>query len=424
MLMTVKSLLAGLLAGVMCVSCGENQPAGGQGQSRGKTLAGAADMSKSGAQKRGELRIPEAPIVRPQADVGGSAAAAPSSGAPLGADLSDMPLAPKDAQWTIYCATVADPSHVETSRSLKAALVKRTSMREWYILHESNQSRLYYGFYRSFNDKADAAESSRAQADRKKIDELVDGAGERPFRACQFVPLSAPDPESRPEWNLVNAPADKFWTLEIGSYKDHPDRKKFAVDAVREARAAGEEAYYYHGDTVSSVCVGAWPETAVAEERVDSDPKARKNSHGDILVLPPGIKDPGKIRDKQGRPIGAVGQRLVPVEPSLTAKIEQYPVMLVNGEELIYKTKNSTQKQSSLLKPIPRPGETLFRDNAAATGGRVATDQTQADGRGLDPQDPFSRPGYEDTAVSRWRSQHQNSNPANRPGQLRSLGKQ
>ena len=39
-----------------------------------------------------------------------------------------------------------------------------------------------------------------------QIDEFVDGGGERPFRACQFVQLSAPDVESPPDWNLANLP--------------------------------------------------------------------------------------------------------------------------------------------------------------------------------------------------------------------------
>lgn len=386
--MTLKSLLVSLLAGMMCASCGPTDSSAGDARGN-KTLAGAADTSKGSRQ--GEVRIPVAPADRssPDSVAGG---AAPNAAAQTGgsADLSDIPLAPKDARWTIYCATVADESHVETSRGLKAALIKRTDLHEWYIMHEATRSRLYYGFYRSIDDPADAKESARAQADRKKIDQLVDGGGERPFRACQFVQLSAPDPESPPEWNLVNAPPDRMWTLEIGAYKDHPDRKKAAVEAVRAAREAGEEAYYYHGDTVSSVCIGAWPEAAVVEERTDPDPQARKNGRGDIMVLPPGVKA-GRVRDKNGRPVSAVSVQLVAVDEGLKNKIEQYPNMGVNGQFITYNVRGKTWLQGTLIKPIPRPSDTLFRDNVA---------QEQAnDGRGLDSQDPFSRPGYQDTAA-------------------------
>src|SRR5688572_6963110 len=124
--MMVKSIAAGIVAGLMCVSCGPNDPgAAARGQGSGKTLAGAADTTKSRAKKQGELRIPNAPIER-VATAGGMGQATASPTASAVTDVSDMPLAPKDAQWTIFCATIADPNHIEISRALKTALVKRT----------------------------------------------------------------------------------------------------------------------------------------------------------------------------------------------------------------------------------------------------------------------------------------------------------
>jgi hypothetical protein len=385
--MNLKSLLAALLAAAVCVSCGQSQPAGGQGQGkqRGDTLAGAADTTRAKSrsqQQQVELRLPEAPIDAPRATARtGDAAVTPGAPAAItpaapaaptrgtsaagGADVSDVPLAPKDARWTIFCATIADDNHVETARGLKAALMKKTDMREWYILHESGQSRLYYGFYRSINEPADAAESKRAQSDRKKVEELRDGAQEQPFRDCHFVQLSSPDPESPPEWNLVNVPEDKAWTLIIGAYKDHPDRKKAAVEAVRDARARGEEAYYFHGDSVSNVCIGAWPEEAMSEERVDA--REGVNTRRDpVLVLPPGMKAPGKVTNREGEDVRVVGQKVVPVDRSLIAKIEAYPHMGVNGDYLLIKGKGGkTRRHGSEVRRIPRPEESLFRDNVA-----------------------------------------------------------
>jgi hypothetical protein len=457
--MSVKSssLLAGLMAAALVcvsVSCGSNESAAKQGQQRGNTLAGAADTtSKSrGKQAQGELRLPDAPIVAAPAQppAGGVAtgtaamsrgatgapasltqppAAAPAA-APAGpTDISDVPLAPKEAQWTIFCASLADPSHVETSRALKAALIKRTGLKEWYLLHEGNQSRLYYGFYRSINDPADKAETARAQADRKKIDALEDGDKERPFRACQFVKLTAPDPESPAEWDLANAPPDKVWTLLIAAYKDHPERKKAAVETVRDARARGEEAYYYHGPNVSNVFIGAWPEDAVAEEQVDPDADKRKAGRADLLVLPPGMKADRNIKHKDGRAVAAVGQRLVPVDEGMKAKIQQYPELAVNGEVVEYQSRGKRWREQTQLKRIPRSSDTLF------AGGIVEPGQT--DGRGLDPQDPFSRPGVEDSAAAAAASDpaaggsgapppprtSSKSSNAPGPGRLKSLGK-
>ncbi len=412
--MKLKLLAAGVLAGMVCASCGPKESAKGPGEVRGgKTLAGAADASK-GAGRKGELRIPDAPVERP-ASPGGLADAVVPVVAPT--DTSDVPLAPKDARWTVYCATVSDLGHVETSRALKATLIKRTGMREWYILHEGTQSRLYYGFYRSIDDADDNAETKRAQADRKKIDALVDGGGERPFKSCQFVQLNAPDPESPPQWNVVNLPPDKTWTLVVGAYKDHPDRKKAAVEAVRAARAAGEEAYYYHGETVSNVCIGAWPEAAVIEERSDPDPEAGKSGKGDILVLPSGVKGTPNTRDKHGKKVRTVSMQLVPIDPTLKAQIEKYPNMGVNGEFVVYKAGGKQRFQGTMVVQIPRPSETLFRDNVADGA------QPNADGRGLEPQDPFDRPGYQDTAGRPASADKQPAGGA-APGRLRSIGKQ
>lgn len=401
--MTTRLLVAGLLAGVMCMSCVQNDQDARNSNQKQTTLAGTADKSKNKLAGQGEVRIPDAPIAAPAPGESGSQT---NTNTAAKADLSDVPLAPKDAKWTVFCATIADANHVETSRGLKDALIQRTGMREWYILHESGQSRLYYGFYRSINDtQNDAAETRRAQADRKKIDELVDGSGQRPFRACQFVQLNAPDPDAPPEWNLVNAPADKKWTLMVGAYKDSPDRKKFAVDAVRDARARGEEAYYYHGDNVSNVFIGAWPEEAVNEVRLDPDPAAAKNGSGDVLVLPPGVKPEAGVRDRTGRRVRAVSQELVAVDETLKQKIAQYPNMGVNGEFLVYKAHGKTRLEGSKVIRIPRPSETTFRENVAAGDNA------------LEPKGPYSRPGYHDTSANKPRPAAKGADP----GQLRSL---
>lgn len=383
--MTARMLLLSLVAGSMCVSCGSDAPPGSEANRR-ETLVGTADASKKSTAQQAdrEVRLPAAPIERPAVD-GDAFGVGPA--APASADTSDMPLAPKDAQWTIYCATLAGPDHVETSRSLKSALVKRTKMREWYILHESGQSRIYYGFYRSIGDPQDAAESARAKGDRKKIDELIDGGGERPFRACQFVQLNAPDPESPPEWNLANAAPDKVWTLLIGAYKDHPDRKRAAVESVRDARAQGEEAYYFHGETVSNVFVGAWSEEAVDEERVDA--KEGVGPLGPVLVLPPGMKAPGQVRRK-GEAVRVVGQQLVPVDPELKKKIAQYPNMGVNGNFLVFKQNGRQRLQGSVIAVIPRPSETLFGADPAEPG-----DNPEGDGGFGGLRDPYRASGYD-----------------------------
>jgi hypothetical protein len=411
--MTVKSLLASVLAATLCISCGGNDPSSAQKKSQNnQTLAGAADTAKAKPAAQSEQRVPQAPVERPNAAGGAVAAAAQPSAGSAAPDTSDMPQVPKEARWTIFCATLNDPDHINSSRQLKTALIQKTKMREWYLVHEADRSRLYYGYYRSIDDPGDAAESDRARADRKSIDGIVDGAQERPFRKCQFVQLNSPDPDSRPEWNLVNAPPGMTWTLIIGAYKDSPERKQAAVDAVREAREQhGIEAYYFHGETVSNVCVGTWPADAVVEQRDDPNPNAAKNGAGDVLVLPSGMKAPENAMHK-GKPVRAVSQRLVVVNESLKAAQVKYPTCLVNGEEIVYKGSRTgrEQREPSRVIQIPRPNEQLFANNGAAQGAEQAG--------GLEQPDVFSRPGYSDN-----KAQQQQAQPAgaSTPGRLRSL---
>jgi hypothetical protein len=432
--MTVKSLVAGMLALTVCVSCGENDPSSAQNKQNTQTLAGSADTAKAKPAAPSEQRLPQAPLVRPDADAAAGAASATGAGAAAAAaakpavaasvDTSDMPQVPKEARWTLYCAMLPDPDHINTSRQLKAKLIEKTKMREWYIVHEQDCSRLYYGYYRSIDDPGDAAESARARKDRQAIDAIVDGKGERPFRTCQFVLLNSPDPDSRPEWNLVNAPAGMTWTLLVGAYKDSPDRKQAAVDAVREAREKyGEEAYYFHGDTVSNVCIGAWPADAMIEQRDDPDPAAAKNGTGDLLVLPPGIKAPANATHN-GKRVRAVSQRLVPVSETLKAKIKQYPTCLVNGQEIIYKGRTgSNQREPSQVIRIPRPDETTFADMGGAATPAAGQQAGGAAAAASEQPNIFSRPGYTDNkAQSQQPVQSQQEQPAGTTsGRLRSL---
>src|SRR5215208_2762827 len=175
-----------------------------------------------------------------------------------------LPTIPKDAEWTILCATFSGPDHASQARAARSNLINQTKMRDWYIIHGQGQTTLYYGFYRSINDPKDAKETARAQNDRKTIAALSDPAsGARLFPAVILTKLDTPDPSSPPEWDLTRAQG--MYSLQIAVYKDSPDRRAAAVDVVRAARTQGYDAYYYHGPTSSSVCIGAWPESAVRE---------------------------------------------------------------------------------------------------------------------------------------------------------------
>src|SRR5882672_5825913 len=44
-----------------------------------------------------------------------------------------LPSIPKDAEWTILCATFSGPDHAATACSARTNLINQTKMRDWYI---------------------------------------------------------------------------------------------------------------------------------------------------------------------------------------------------------------------------------------------------------------------------------------------------
>src|SRR5678809_1152922 len=89
---------------------------------------------------------------------------------------------------------------------LRNDLAAQTQYKEWHVIHKDNESLLYYGYYRTIDEKVDLKEAQRAQLDRAKIALMVDPLGNKLFKNAVVVALNAPDPTAPPEWNLVNAP--------------------------------------------------------------------------------------------------------------------------------------------------------------------------------------------------------------------------
>ena len=283
-----------------------------------------------------------------------------ATGAPTGSQFS----IPTGAQYTIYCQTISGPSHVDRATRLKQQLIAQAPLKDWYVIHQEGQSTLYYGFYKTFDDPKDP-DSQRAQRDRRTIDALTDRLGNRPFKFAFFVALDAPDPVAPPEWNLAVAPGDL--SLQIAAYTGHPLRKQYAVEAVRAARAQGVDAYYYHGETTSSVCVGAWPESAV--KRTEQVINARPGDPDQPFVKT-GIPLPEEAarnqRDAQGRPLRVEQERFEIVDPTLATMMQRFPEHAVNGEVAMTATMDPrtgqrvTRPARSFVVPIPRDEGSLL----------------------------------------------------------------
>ena len=131
---------------------------------------------------------------------------------------------PADAQWTILCEVFTDAQPpIRSPHRQRFPGPRQTNLPGFYVVHQQDQSTLYYGYYRSIADPHDHKESDRAQADRQRIQQLVDPGGQRPFVGCVFVELVPKDPPAPAEWNLINAKG--HWSLQVGVYEDDPHRK-------------------------------------------------------------------------------------------------------------------------------------------------------------------------------------------------------
>ena len=357
--MTNRFVLLALALGVGAASCAKG-PSGGGNTPRAEPVAGVQPVS--GAPKE----------AKPQAAA---------------------PAIPAGAEWTIYCATIPGIGHVKQSTQLRDQLIKSTGMRDWYVVHNENDSTLYYGFYKSLDRNIKAA--------REKIDAMTDASGARPFRNALIVDLAAPDPEAPPQWDLANAPPGMVWSVQIAAYEGSPQRKKFAVDAVREARAQGVQAYYFHGPSISSVCVGAWPRESVRGEMEPAfnDPNEKRpldqimqQQPADVIVLPPGMPAVNReINTRRGR-VRAVSPQLEVVDPTMLATMKSYPYHHRNGEVEGTRTKEGLQPKPSFLVKIPRRSGSLLGGDAALAGsGPLQPSQPAAN----DQRRPApAQPGY------------------------------
>ncbi|HWE02597.1 MAG TPA: hypothetical protein VG326_09330 [Tepidisphaeraceae bacterium] len=320
----------------------------------------------------------------PDAIVGGTTATPRSDSAPRSRDMGrlDGDAPPADARFTIFCDVFRGPDHVIRSTQLKDDLIQKTGMHAWHILHTEQQSMLCFGYYRIFDDSDhEPKETARAQADIKRVNAIKGPQGDRLFKLTLFVSIDEQDPESPAAWNLANAPANAYWSLQIGAYRASLERKQYAVDVVRAMRAAGIQAYYYHGDTISSVCVGAWPREAVKEQDASSAHTADPTATLLIVNQPlPQFASPD-MRDREGNRLTVQAPKLEVTDPAMAKAIREYPDHAVNGEVHAIKTKDGQLiHDPSFLVVIPHgegsPDPIAQQNNADSANGanRAASD--------------------------------------------------
>jgi hypothetical protein len=260
-----------------------------------------------------------------------SASATPASITPDTGSENGMPVPPPGAMYTMFCCAFTSPTHIADAAQAKQYLITRTGLKDWYVIHSEAESDLFFGFYKTFDDVSQTQEYNRAQTDHAKITSLVNDVGDPIFSRVIFVPINMPDPPAPKEWDLKNNPG--YWTLQIGIYRDSPQRKEFAVEAVREARAQGIEAYYQHGAVASGVFIGAWPKEAAS---ISDTTTPTQDPHQPVLVLSSPIAgaENNDFETKDGQKMHVVMPQIEIYDPGLKAAIAKYPYTEINGQIL------------------------------------------------------------------------------------------
>jgi hypothetical protein len=336
-------------------ACNENQPPKAQAPEtrqnalmqalqQGQTTYSSNIANGSQAPARHEMQIPNSEMSLPGV-----------------AKASAEPVVriPQGARWSLYCTSVAGPDRIAKMTQIKAYLLAKSPFKDWYVVHNEQQSTLCYGFYSSI-EKGDR-DGARAHADREKIAGWADEMGDRPFASCFFTPITPPSPPAPEEWNLANAPARAYWSVQIAAFKDNAERKQAAVQMVQELRNKGVDAYYYHGPSMSLVCIGTWPADAVKQQDTDGN-KAIADPDDAMLVTStplPSRYQGAKMKTKDGQRLVPYAERIEILDKSLSATFKEYPYNYVNYEAQAKQVKTAegkieTQIAPSLLVRVPR----------------------------------------------------------------------
>lgn len=118
-------------------------------------------------------------------------------------------------------------------------------------------------------------DDERAKSELTRIQKLEIN-GNRPFASAMLAPpLDFKMAGSMPQYNLVKAKQlfgeQALYTLQVAAYgrldldrpgeKDLVEARAAAEQAVANLRQEGEQAWYYHGPSMSMVCVGVYDQT-------------------------------------------------------------------------------------------------------------------------------------------------------------------
>jgi len=280
------------------------------------------------------------------------------------------PPPPSEAQWTIQCRVFTGENRIAEAMRVRDYLRKQTGEKTWYLLHTDNDTTLFFGYYRSIqvegSDGKDRKDAERAHSDRKRITALRDEQGQPLFSDAFFAPVDSVGESGPREWNIINSPAEYQWTLLIGVYRDNPERKKAAAEAVRKLRSEKVEAYYYHGEMMSFVFIGRWEAKSVYVETADTA-RTSQSADEEVMVTDRWLDSsvPTVYKGPNGKTVRLVNPRLTIQDTSVKETMAKFPNFHINGEVMGRRVKDKEGNErvvydQSTLTAIPRREQSVL----------------------------------------------------------------
>ncbi len=159
--------------------------------------------------------------------------------------------ASKKGRFTIVLAQYIDYEREQKAQRLQALAKRVLNSDDVWFEYEQPRLSVNYGHYQKYKDAQKELERTR-----KLYPQL--GLGPQNLQFCYLKEIPQPDPPAPQDWNILNSGC--AYTLEMAVFFDVPDkgyfnRKTDAVEAVKNLRAEGKQAYFLHGPQASWVYV-------------------------------------------------------------------------------------------------------------------------------------------------------------------------
>jgi len=218
------------------------------------------------------------------------------------------------AVWSILIVGFrGDDQEVEASKALEKVRTQ-AGLTEAYMEKRGIATVVAYG---SFVD-GESKETRAALAKVRNTEVTIGGIKTKPF-ADAFLAPPAEIPGSLPEFDLRQAKTRNgpwaLYTLQVGVYtrrdkaptaKDLAEFRKTAEMAVTKLRREGEQAFYYHGPTGSTVSIGLFGEEDFKpdEPGIESPTLAAlRKRHPHNLYNGQGMRETITINDQNGKQV-------------------------------------------------------------------------------------------------------------------------